>query len=53
MANDKDFSDFVQAVQDSAPEDGTVRETRHTSSVGTSDWQRVEEARSAQDRDQK
>jgi hypothetical protein len=41
------FKDFVQAVEDSAPSEQRVRETRHTSSVSSSDWDRVEATRNA------
>ncbi|MFF0087089.1 hypothetical protein ACFYR1_46655 [Streptomyces canus] len=40
------FADFLSAVSESAEEtDGRLRETRHTSSVSSNDWRRVEAAR--------
>jgi len=47
LVDDNDFSSFIEAVEDSADEEGRIRETRHTSSVGSDDWKRVEAARKA------
>ena len=41
------FKDFIEAVESSAPDEDRIRETRHTSSVSSSDWSRVEAARNA------
>jgi hypothetical protein len=45
LDQNSEFSDFVEAVQNSGEDEGPVRETRHTSSVSSSDWKRVEAAR--------
>lgn len=44
MEENSSFEDFITAVEDSAS-DNRIRETRHTSSVSSSDWNRVEAAR--------
>ena len=48
VIEDNEFSDFVEAIKNSSDEDGPVRETRHTSSVSSDDWKRVEAARNAE-----
>jgi hypothetical protein len=45
VAENTDFSSFLKAVAESGDEDKRVRDTRHTSSVSSADWKRVEAAR--------
>jgi hypothetical protein len=45
VADKTDFSEFLEAVTESGEEEKRVRDTRHTSSVSSADWKRVEAAR--------
>ncbi|MBP2471861.1 hypothetical protein JOF53_000733 [Crossiella equi] len=51
MSEKVDFSAFLSALQEFRRDDVVARPTAHTSSVSTRDWQRVEEALSANKQD--
>jgi hypothetical protein len=40
-----DWDDFLDAVQAADADDPDLQSLRHTSSVGSDDWRRVQEAR--------